>query len=448
MAPERKSRMRNEPSNFYYTRRLLLAVFFFAAFVVVLWLAPKQTPRLTSAYAAVSHAESSPPPQPESMDFAWSQLTSFIFRQRPNLTTIPQGKIDSDWNQDWLDKASLNINGNGSSDCPQSAAIFPAPNPFSAIASKQLRIPVQLLKAIPDQPGKDQPNCNGIVLAVIYNQTASNCIRGQGKGCSTDLSLQPNLEQLVSSAASNPIQFPIGTVVVKAMWQSIGNGVISVWDPTNPYFQTRDSSGYLSPSNWQTKISLDTTPSGVCSSSDYPIPSVASASTKPTGRPQVPLACFITSTDNGYVLMGFNVAHKTVDGWHWVTFAWTNSPSQPSNGFVSSGRPSYLTPWAHYLVNFTDAAVDPRGTKICFNPYLEGQPMWGPQSNCTRCHQFATYFTKKYIHDSGDGFAPVIRGTGPKFGNNPTPPSKCAVSSFQEPGLPTDRLWSIVTHFE
>jgi hypothetical protein len=42
----------------------------------------------------------------------------------------------------------------------------------------------------------------------------------------------------------------------------------------------------------------------------------------------------------------------------------------------------------------------------------------------------------------------VTRGIGPKLGNNPTPLAESDVNTFQQNGLPTDRLWSIVGHFE
>ena len=443
--------MRIRNSTHYSAWRLLLAIVVVAGFSAILHLAPNHTSNSALALATFKHAGFNPAPQPESMDFAWGQLTSFILRQLPNNTSIPPDKIDPDWNGDWQDKASLQLGAQGEQACPQSQAKFAnKANAFSTIASEHLNVPVQLQKAVPDQPGMGQPNCNGIVVAAMYNPTASNCILGQAKDCTTQLSPQSNLEKLLSSAAKNPIDFPNGTVVVKALWQPIESATISVWDTSNLYFtqQATIKNGFSKPSSWNSNIVLDRTPGTQCSPSDYPIHGSGKAPAIATSKPQVPIACFVTSTDNNYVLMGFNVAHKTEDGWHWITFAWTNSPSVAINGFSSTARPSYLALWSHYLVNFTDTPVDPQGKKICFNPYLEGVPAGGPQSNCTRCHQFATYFPKAYIEGATNGFAPVTRGTAPKLGNNPIPPSESDLENFRKGGLPTDMLWSIVTHWE
>jgi len=206
-------------------------------------------------------------------------------------------------------------------------------------------------------------------------------------------------------------------------------------------------------SNWESKITIDTSGKPCDATRDY----------GPTG--DVPLSCFysvpITATELNLVvsksgmkllnpsftsnapyyliLVGFHVMTREIEGWTWQTFYWSrgafglDSLKRDGNPAVASGD----LRWSHYVMDTTLSATLPPepngGPKICFDPYLEGPQPFGETSNCIVCHQYAYYHTSPQ-QSAGYAFAQRAR-------DNPAPPEQTA--SYFNSGMDTSFLWSL-----
>lgn len=163
-----------------------------------------------------------------------------------------------------------------------------------------------------------------------------------------------------------------------------------------------------SPSDFDSSVTIDTTPGKNCEDRDY------------GETEKVPLSCFYfydvkdehdlnslpialakivgsvppASTGTYLILVAVHVITKETPDWVWATFWWHNLASE---GPYAANRPgSVRGPWRHFLMDTTlseQTPWDPEDgkNKICFNPYLEAQFNNGVVSNCVQCHKRATF---------------------------------------------------------
>jgi len=428
-----------------------------------------------------SHIQSTPSPgstgvdnpKPGTPEYGWLQFISFLQQQEQLPVSSPAPDGDPDWAGTWETKKQLQLDKSGDSSCPDivkgvlnDPGHLPASS--SALVSSSGELPVQL-KSMTPAPLTDA--CAGVIQTVLYNEKASRFIAGKTPGHSQNLSDDPILLAMLSSKTA--IGFPSGSVLVKALWEPLQTGAIlpgtiRVWDAGASYFLNPNNNGFSnmaigSQNGWPTRVKIDTSSSDSCSSNNYLIKGDVGAPADAPYVPIVPISCFVHTpiSSQTYVLIGLNIAHKTDNGWYWVTFAWTNflpnaktsvstpgNPSDPSVGLTNATRPQLLSDWNHYVMNMTDTPSDPTGKKICFNPYVEGQRTGGTVSNCVRCHQFATYVDIKHPPAGGPGGQPMKAGQSLKYGSNPTTMSDTFVKQYLSGTLPTDFVWSLVTNVE
>lgn len=367
---------------------------------------------------------------PGSQEYAWWQLDNFLARQ--GVGTGAQITIDPDWRGPWADKVDLNLTASPT-DCQgfddPSAHIHTPIQTFDKIESAVIEFPPELRSthnaspAVP--PGTSAASdanipCSGVIQTVLYNQTAADYI--SGKTTHRNLEDGKPFPDMLKNHQS--IRFDSGSVIVKALWEAVwpnsqaDGETLGVWDPANPT---------IAPvvQNFPAVQIVSGRPDAACSTADYP--------PGRSPRTQVPNSCFIEAKFGGrvFALVGLNIAHKVDNVWYWYTYAWSSSVSNSNltrSGFAS---PSSRSPWAHYVMATTH---DPSGATTCFNPYLEGPNKNGSDSNCIRCHQFATYGK------------PTASGQDVTTGKSKLPVLSRAVQNYLNGTLPTDSVWSLITH--
>jgi hypothetical protein len=170
--------------------------------------------------------------------------------------------------------------------------------------------------------------------------------------------------------------------------------------------------------------------------------------------------------DMYFILLGFHVATKQMEGWTWQTFWWSGTSSMPADG---SGKDNPVLAmkgpvnaadarWAHYDMAATyghkldyTSSLD----NVAMNPYIEGPGLNGPASNCYNCHRYARYHTavtSNHKSTTPEDYFEAGLGLGFQNCDPSTPPAqdgsqlqRCKIDqmAFIQTGTPTSFLWSV-----
>lgn len=96
------------------------------------------------------------------------------------------------------------------------------------------------------------------------------------------------------------------------------------------------------------------------------------------------------------ILVGAHIALKELKDWIWITYWWHDKPDE---GAHSAHRIDKCDPWKNYLMDVTYREDTPgklvEGERPVFNPWLEAPFSGGLRSNCTSCHQRATWMRRQ-----------------------------------------------------
>ena len=244
----------------------------------------------------------------------------------------------------------------------------------------------------------------GVGPEVLYSPSAASHIRSNKLYDPQVLQARwKTLSDLNSPIGETSIpEFPDSSIVVKALWLTVGPinpEVLRVWDPPD---NSRLNCEYGC--ERQIKVQL-AGPNQAC---NLPL----------QGTTPVLSSCFYSVPDpstQGYrlILFGLHVATKEMEDWTWSTFWWQD---EPGKGEYAYGRPDARALqgyWRNYVMDTTLSMVTPeersarpttvpagqrclakvsQTAKICFNPYLElAMKPNGDKSNCMNCHRQATF---------------------------------------------------------
>jgi hypothetical protein len=331
-----------------------------------------------------------------------------------------------------------------------------------------LRVPDQLLTSIniesPQRVREFETSGASQLAEVTFDPEAFNYISGviaNTHEANGDAAFTSMLTKS-SSSPGHPAtigEFPPKAIAVKTVWEIVaapnlgGAQQVFVWDPAMQKQNELPDSRLKTPTDWVSKITVDTTAKPCDDSRDYGAGEL------------VPLSCFywvpVTATDLNQVistsgmkllnprftsnapyyliLVGFHVMTREIQGWTWQTFYWSqgafglDSAKRAGNPASSSGD----LRWSHYVMDTTLSQTlppEPNGDpKICFDPYLEGPQPFGETSNCIVCHQYA-FYQKAPQQKVGYAFAQRARNK---------PPSSQETEGYFNTGLDVSFLWSL-----
>lgn len=399
----------------------------------------------------------------------FTQFASFLKSRQQSLGSVTAGTTDPDWDVAWYGKGDLHPSDAIVSPCqpdrPRPAAkakratntikhqstkdeVSASRHPFKYLELSNLEMPAQLRPELPTLPNP----CKGIVVSVLYNETAAKHILSDSD--ETSLWNGEALKKMLTAGTKAITEFPLGSVIVKELWEPVPDTKsIQVWDPGNSYFQNPTGDMFEGIYKWPTRSQIDVAPKP-CDQEAYLFKGDAGVSASQSDNPPLPKSCFISTLvgNQTLYLVGLNIAHKTSKGWYWYAFSWTNNIPAAIFDIYSTSRwyandprrgdqPGESVPdWNHYVMNITNRQIEQilGKSSVCFNPYLEGFKGLGILTNCVRCHQFAAYGLSSNSNDAQTSL----------LGSKSTSPAPDDITRFLGDKLQTDFLWSPVTHLE
>ena len=348
---------------------------------------------------------------------------------------------------------------------------FPA-LPFSLEPAQQL---VSFRDGIPNSPP---------LVSVLFNRAAFEFIRFQR------LHDKNNLKEMWNQQMMDVPEFPLDSVVIKAVWWPIrknGRTVLPVWTGEGTRPIDCGVSGDMHPchqgndySTWPQLVAIepggDHRPSYGTTEIDYYDVStnVQTPSTAPTRRYSnvqvvsldrfyyVPLSASDVSaygarlsnfanlmhqiydvritTENleeylqGMILVGMHVATKELKDWFWCTFWWHVDPG--SGPYAADRSDQVRGVWRHFRMDVvTDREAPDRGPMVAYNPWLEGAFANGLISNCKMCHQRAAFRPDySFGRESHTVFRSPLRLDDPYYTGGSNPRNR---------NMRLDYLWSL-----
>lgn len=260
------------------------------------------------------------------------------------------------------------------------------------------------------------------VSSVLYDPDAAGFIRTKKLAAQktwVDLNHSPDSASLQTS-----LNFPVGSIIVKEMWESIpvcdpgtqlGHGCYAII----PVFDSSKVKPGTQPLDWlASNVAVNTDPNIPCDfQKQYPY--VLDGSQPPASQ-WIPISCFhyrkvgpgvdasvavnsgqivnnVATPEIGQyiVLVGFHLITAELPDWTWSTFWWTK-PDVDTGG--RAGQPdsiAHSATWALYSMDTMLSGSKPTNTpgapRIIYNPYLEGPQKNGTDSNCITCHSHAVF---------------------------------------------------------